>query len=326
MPSAAACSPAPPSPARFDGPNNVFAFRSVDDYPGISYINNRRPGELYIVGGEYPTKDDPRMVGPYIAKADATTGKQIWRTYLDNLNVSGRWIGNANLNILPDGNIAFAWSHFIALVDGDTGEILKTNTLPAGDAPIEDVNFKHLTIAPDGTLILKDQTRPIGCTLQGTMAIIDCSQQGMKSPNSVLVAVDPEDAGSARLAAVAGTRPLAAYRRAIRRQDRDLRPRWRHPRRATSGIPKPKKLSADASWVVHPLVEGQARADGADRRRRLDRRPDQRPVQQQEGVERRGHPQGRRQPNVTRSFRSANLAARDSASRRPRTAPIPKTT
>ena len=36
----------------FDGPNTVFAFRSIDDYPGISYINNRRPGELYIVGGE----------------------------------------------------------------------------------------------------------------------------------------------------------------------------------------------------------------------------------------------------------------------------------
>ena len=77
--------------------------------------------ELYIVGGEFPTRDDPRQVGPYIAKADATTGKQIWRTYLDNFNVSGRWIANANLNILPNGNIAFAWSHFIALVDGDTG-------------------------------------------------------------------------------------------------------------------------------------------------------------------------------------------------------------
>lgn len=65
-----------------DGPNAVFAFRSEDDYPGISYINNRKPGELYIVGGEYPTPDDKRMAGPYVAKADATTGRQIWRTYL----------------------------------------------------------------------------------------------------------------------------------------------------------------------------------------------------------------------------------------------------
>ncbi|MEO8655824.1 MAG: hypothetical protein ABI409_16975, partial [Ramlibacter sp.] len=140
----------------FDGPNQVFAWRSADDYPGISYMNNRKPGELYIVGGEYPTPDDPNMVGPYLAKADATTGKQIWRTYLDNLNVSGRWIGNANLNILENGNIAFAWSNRIVLIDGDSGLILKRNTLPSGAAPPADVNFKHLTIAPDGTLILKD--------------------------------------------------------------------------------------------------------------------------------------------------------------------------
>lgn len=87
---------------------------------GHSYINNRKPGELYIVGGEYPTLDDPNMVGPFVAKADTTTGKEIWRTYLDNLNVSGHWIGNANLNILPNGNIAFAWSNQIVLIDGDT--------------------------------------------------------------------------------------------------------------------------------------------------------------------------------------------------------------
>ena len=240
----------------FDGPNTVFAFRSVDDYPGISYINNRMPGELYIVGGEYPTKDDPRMVGPYIAKADASTGKQIWRTYLDNPNVSGRWIGNANLNILPDGNIAFAWSHFVALVDGDSGAVLKTNTLPGGDAPVEDVNFKHLTIAPDGTLILKDQTRPLGCTLQGTMAIIECSQQGMKSPNSVLVAVDPvtldvldmiqlpEPAPSPHIIAPFHGK-TAIY---LGMETTLARYFW---------DPTSKKLSADETWVAKPLVERQ---------------------------------------------------------------------
>ncbi len=239
-----------------DGPNQVFAWRSADDYPGISYINNRRPGELYIVGGEFPTRDDPRQVGPYIAKADATTGEQIWRTYFDNLNVSDRWIGNANLNILPDGNIAFAWSHFVALVDGDTGEILKTNTLPPGEAPIEDVNFKHLTIAPDGTLILKDQTRPIGCTLQGTMAIIACAKKGMKQPNSVLVAVDPktlevldslnlpEPAPSPHIVAPYGDK-IAIYMGMIETAARFF---W---------DPERKKLSADESWQIKPLAEGQ---------------------------------------------------------------------
>jgi hypothetical protein len=239
-----------------DGANAVYAWRSADDYLGISYINNRKPGELYIVGGEYPTLDDPNMVGPFLAKADATTGKQIWRTYLDNLNASGHWIGNANLNILPNGNIAFAWSNQIVLIDGDTGLILKHNTLPGGAASAADVNFKHLTIAPDGTLILKDQTRPVGCTLQGTMAIIKCAEEGMKQQNSVLVAVDPktlevldwlqlpEPAPSPHIIAPYRGK-IAIYMGMITTAARFF---W---------DPVAKKLSADDKWMIKPLAEGQ---------------------------------------------------------------------
>ncbi len=240
----------------FDGPNQVYAWKSLDEYPGISYINNRKPGELYIVGGEYPTLDDPNMVGPFVAKADATTGKQIWRTYLDNPNASGHWIGNANLNILPNGNIAFAWSHFIVLIDGDTGLILKSNSLPPGEAPIEDVNFKHLTIAPDGTLILKDQTRPVGCTLQGTMAIVKCVDEGMKEPNSVLVAVDPETLEVLDSLPLPEPAPsphiVAPYHGKIAiymgMAETFARFFW---------DPATRKLSADESWMIRPLAEGQ---------------------------------------------------------------------
>ncbi|HRI92469.1 MAG: hypothetical protein XXXNARYT_003165 [Candidatus Accumulibacter regalis] len=243
-----------------DGANTVYAWRSADDYPGISYINNRKPGELYIVGGEYPTLEDPNMAGPFVAKADATTGKQLWRTYLDNLNASGRWIGNANLNILANGKIAFSWSNQIVLLDADTGAILKHNTLPSGDAPAMDTNFKHMTIAPDGTLIMKDQTRPKGCTLQGTMAIIKCAAgEGMKQPNSQLVAVNPdtlevlddiqlpEPASSPHIVSMYEGR-IAIYigmDKSARRYFWDA---------------ETKKLSADDSWVIYPMQEGQTTA------------------------------------------------------------------
>jgi hypothetical protein len=242
-----------------DGPNQVYAWRSADDYPGISYINNRKPGELYIVGGEYPTLDDPNMVGPFLAKANATTGGQIWRTYLDNLNASGRWIGNANLNILDNGNIAFSWSNQIVLIDGDTGEILKHNTLPSGAAPAADVNYKHLTIAPDHTLILKDQTRPLGCKLQGTVAIIKCAAEGMKQPNSQLVAVDPktlavlhnielpEPATSPHIVTTFEGR-IAVYIS----MDTMIQRAWWDP--AT------KKLSRDDAWLIRPMAKGQSAA------------------------------------------------------------------
>ena len=164
----------------FTSPNQVYAWRSEDSYQGATYINNRKPGELFIVGGDFPPLDGPVPPGPFVAKADATTGKQIWRTYLDNANISGRWIGNANLNILVNGNIVFAWSNRVALIDPESGQILKQNTLPHGPTNVEDVNFKHLTIAPDGTLIIKDQTRPTGSKYQGTMAIIKGVMEGLK--------------------------------------------------------------------------------------------------------------------------------------------------
>ncbi len=222
-------------------------------------MNNRKPGELYIVGGEYPTLEDPNMVGPFVAKADATTGKQIWRTYIDNLNASGHWIGNANLNILDNGNIAFAWSNQIVLIDGDTGLILKHNTLPTGEAPAADVNFKHLTIAPDRTLILKDQTRPTGCNLQGTMAIVVCAEKGMPQPNSVLVAVNPDtleildqlalpEPSTVPHAITMFEGKIAIY---IGMNESARRAFW---------DPATKKLSMDETWVLHPMQKGQTSA------------------------------------------------------------------
>jgi hypothetical protein len=220
-----------------DGPNAVYAWRSEDDYPGVSYINNRKPGELYVVGGEYPTLDDPVPAGPYVAKADATTGKQIWRTYLDNANASGWLIGNTNLNILDNGNLALAWSNQIVLVDGDTGLILKHNTLPTGEAP----------------------TRPVGCTEQGTLGIIRCIEKGMKMPNSVLVAVNPDTLEVLDTLQLPEPAPspfdvtvyqgrIAVY---VGLADSVRRYFW---------DPATKKLSADESWVIHPMQKGQSAA------------------------------------------------------------------
>jgi hypothetical protein len=100
--------------------NVVYAWRSQDEYPAISYLNNREPGELYIVGGDNPNLTGLVTPGPYVAKADATTGAQLWRTYLDNANTNNDWIATNNLNILPDGNILFAFARQVVLLDGNT--------------------------------------------------------------------------------------------------------------------------------------------------------------------------------------------------------------
>jgi hypothetical protein len=202
----------------------------------------------------------PIPAGPFIAKADATTGKQLWRTYLDNGNASGAWIANTNLNLLPNGRIVTSWTHKVVLLDGDTGLILKQNTLPAGPTPVADASYKHLTIAPDGTVILKDQTRPTGCTLQGTMAIIQCTIEGMKQGNSNMVAVHPDTLEV--LDAIALPEPstvphvittfegrIAIY---VGVNSGALRYFW---------DPATKKLSQDTSRVVSPMQKGQTTSD-----------------------------------------------------------------
>lgn len=112
-----------------------------------------------------------------MAKVDATTGKEIWRTVLENGNVSGAWVGAANLNILPDGNIPIAFGNHLVKLDGDTGRILKHIDVPA-DAPPEGSNFKHLTIAPDGTLIIKNQTRRHPVRYPGNLGGVSVSRRG----------------------------------------------------------------------------------------------------------------------------------------------------
>jgi hypothetical protein len=244
----------------FDGPNQVFAWRSADGYQATAYINNRKPGELYIAGGANPPLKGPVPPGPFVAKADATTGREIWRTYLDNANASRKWLAAVNLNIMANGQIVFAWENNVALLDPDTGLVLKRTTLPTGATPPSQSGFKHLTIAPDGTLILKNQTRPTGYDYQGTLAIVRGVMEGYKQPNSHLVAVDPktlevlDDLSLPEPATVPHSIATFEGRIAIYIgvDSGALRYFWN---------PATKKLSQDTSWVVKPMRKGQSTSD-----------------------------------------------------------------
>ncbi|MCU0787501.1 MAG: PQQ-like beta-propeller repeat protein [Verrucomicrobia bacterium] len=244
----------------WDGSNKVFAWRSEDDYQATAYINNRKPGELYIAGGANPPLKGEVPAGPFVAKADATTGKQIWRTYLDNANASGNWLAAVNLNILPNGQIVFAWENSIALLDGDTGRILKRTTLPTGDTSPTDSNYKHVTIAPDGTIIAKNQTLPSGYVGQGTLAIIKGVLAGCKQPNSHLVALDPKTLEI--LDHVPLPEPVTVPHIITMFEGKTAIYLG-----APSGAfryfwdPAAKKLSQDTSWLPKPLAEGQSTPD-----------------------------------------------------------------
>ncbi len=244
----------------FDGPNQVFAWRAATDYPATGYIVNRRPGELFIAGGGNPPLDGVMPAGPYLARADAATGKETWRTYFLNGNTQSNWVNAINLNIMANGQIILAWQNNIALVDPETGLILKHAVLPTGSTPPAQSGFKNLTIAPDGTIILKNQTQPTGYDKQGTLAIVHGVQSGFKQPNSILVAVDPAtlEVLDQLMMPEPSTTPhtitmldgrIAIYTGV---DSGALRYFW---------DPKARKLSQDTTWVVHPMAEGQTTSD-----------------------------------------------------------------
>ena len=244
----------------FTEPNVVYAWRSEDSYQGTTFLCGREPGELFLCGGNLPKAKGPVLPGPYVARVDATTGKQIWRTYLENCNASGNWIGVNNLNILADGTIVTAWSTQIARLDADSGRILKTGTLPSGETLQKNAHFKHLTVAPDGTLILKNHTRADGITEQGTLAMVKGIRKGKKMTSSVLVAVDGKslkvldwvqlpELGATPHGITMYKGRIAVY---ICATESAYRYFW---------DPKTKKLSADASWSGPYLAKGQTTGD-----------------------------------------------------------------
>ena len=254
------CFPSASFTGSHTGPNRVFAWRSEDEYNGVTFLCTREPGELFLCGGNLPEPKPPVLPGPYVARVDPTTGKQIWRTYVENANVTDNWIGVNNLNILANGKIVTAWSNQIALLDADTGRILRTGSLPSGKAPPKDSHFKHLTIAPDGTLILKNQTRAEEIREQGTTAMLKAFRKGLKLPPSSLVAVDGETLqvlDTLQLPELAATPhgittfegKIAIYACA---NEHAYRCFW---------DPASKKLSFDKTWIVPYLSEGQSTGD-----------------------------------------------------------------
>jgi hypothetical protein len=238
------------------GENVVYASRNEDSYQGVTFVNNRLPGELYLTGGNTPPLTGLIPAGPYVAKVDATTGKQIWRTFLDNGNVSRDWIATTNLNILSNGKVVNAGAQWVVLLDPDTGRVLKQTTLPTGTVPPQDISFKKVTVAPDGTIILVSQARPQGSTLQGSFAWVEGFLEGKPIPPSVIVAVDPDslkvldwvqmpDASIPAHIVTTFEGKFFIYATGVAKTYRYL---W---------DPKTKKLSQDTSWVATYLTKGQ---------------------------------------------------------------------
>ena len=238
----------------FSGNDQVFRYQSETTYPGgIGLVVFDGPNAGYLwAGGIVPGSVE------YISKFDPSTGKEIWRTYLQNVNISNQWLALGSLAIIKDGTLVAAASHEFWKLDRQTGAIIASQEQPAVGTPASDQNYDGMVVAPDaqGTLLIKSQTRAAGCTTQTNSAMQACLPSSGSNPNSDFVAVDPttlknldsieiDQNVTARTVAVQHNGKIYMYGNGAKSLVRVI---W---------DPATQKLTQDKSWEPKVILKGE---------------------------------------------------------------------
>jgi hypothetical protein len=238
------------------GANEVFRYQSETTYPGgIGLVVFDGPNAGYLwAGGIVPGTTE------YVSKFDPSTGKEIWRTYVQNVNISDQWLALGSLAIIKDGTLVAATSHQFWKLDRQTGAILASQEQPiVGNTPANDHNFDGMVVAPDaqGTLLIKSQTRAAGCTTQTNSAMQACLPSSGSNPNSVFVAVDPTTLKN--LDSIEVDQNVTARTIAVKHNGKI----YLYGNGANSLVrviwdPVAQKLTQDKSWEPKVILKGQS--------------------------------------------------------------------
>jgi hypothetical protein len=177
----------------FTGPNQVFAYASPVQYYSPIFAVTRGVNELYVYGGAWGS-GIPQPSGPFVAKLNVGDLTQLWRTDLANLNATtsptGVWNYIGGLDVLADGSLAVVADSYLYKLNGTTGAVEAVLALPTGPSLSYNTDFNGMAGWPDGTLVLKSQTRAPGCSYNGGLPFaIPCPGQS-SAPNSVMDVVD----------------------------------------------------------------------------------------------------------------------------------------
>ena len=177
----------------FTGPNQVFAYASPLQYYSPIFGVTGGVNELYVLGGSWGSAI-PKPSGQFVAKLNVGDLTQLWRTDLANLNATtsptGVWNYIGGLNVLADGSLAVVAGSNLYKLNGTTGAVEAELALPTGPSLPYNTDFNGMAAWPDGTLVLKTQTRAPGCSYDaGLPFAIPCPGQS-NSPNSVMDIVD----------------------------------------------------------------------------------------------------------------------------------------
>ena len=174
------------------GNNQVAQYLSKQIYPGLlQMVVFGGPKAAFAVGGAPGTAIASYTKGPYVVRFNPADGKQIWKTFLPTL--SGQWIAAPSVAVLKGGWVDVATGPTVYKLNPSTGAIVAQVQQPILAGQPVDANFDGFQVSPDsqGTILLKSQMRPTGCTTQGNQAMQSCQAQYGAQPNTTVVAVNP---------------------------------------------------------------------------------------------------------------------------------------
>ena len=242
--------------------NTVLQNVSQSSWESIQFIVFDGPDFGYVQGGGLANSS----AGEFVAKFDASTGQQIWQTYLEVPLNPNQWIAFGSVGIHQNGYLYATFGPSIYKLDRNTGEIVASAQMTVLGMPPTDANFDGFRIAPDanGTILMKTQTRSIGCPIQGNQAISECPAMGYgPDPNTTVVAVDPitlqtidaillDQNVIARPIVVAHGNQSYMYMNGSTNVARII---W---------DPSTQTLSVDNSWAPVTLLPGQTGGDAPD--------------------------------------------------------------
>ena len=151
----------------------------MDVYPTPLLILARAPNEMYVVGG-------PGMMPMYVSRVEVGSLKEIWRTTLNNTDLTGKWLMPGICWLTA--SIAVTNGQYVYKLNGSTGDIERQVSLPTGKNPPADSAYDAMEAFKDGTMVLVTANRAPGCTVQGFSAQLKCPTD----TGSFMVAVDPK--------------------------------------------------------------------------------------------------------------------------------------
>jgi hypothetical protein len=111
--------------------NDVYAYQSSDVYETPFNLATRGIDEMYIYGGGTGDATPPALQ-TYVSRLELGILDEVWRTYLNNANITDELHLSGAVDLLADGCIGAAADHSLYKINATTGGVEAVVDLPSG--------------------------------------------------------------------------------------------------------------------------------------------------------------------------------------------------